>query len=112
MIPWLWLLAACGAPPEDTGFCADQPVVTWANFGQGFILQECQGCHASTSPTRYGAPEDVHFDAAGEVWARRDDVLDRAAPAEGAPDMPPSASTREEDRALLRVWLTCAEEGT
>ena len=108
----IWFLLACGTPPADTGFCADQPVVTWANFGQGFVLQECQGCHVSTSPTRYGAPEDVNFDTVDDVWARRDQVLERAAPEEGDPDMPPSASTSEDNRELLRIWLRCAEEGT
>ena len=42
------------APADDSAaidpFCVDQPVVTWANFGAGFVLEACQGCHASTTP--------------------------------------------------------------
>ena len=94
----------------DTGACADVPVVTYANFGEGFVLHHCQGCHASTTPDRYGAPEAVTFDDVDEVWALRERVLERAA--SEPPTMPPAASTTEDDRTRLRWWLECAAEGS
>lgn len=113
----LLLLACAGAPtgddtaaPADTGPCADVPVVTYANFGEGFVLHHCQGCHASSTPDRYGAPGEVTLDTVDEVWAQKDRILLRAA--SEPPTMPPAASTSEDDRTRLRWWLECAEEGT
>jgi uncharacterized membrane protein len=120
---WLLLLVACGgkttdsaAPPADTGptdwaslGCDEAPTVDWNTFGAGFITHHCQGCHASTTLDRYGAPEDVHFDDVDAVWAWRDRVLDRAA-AE-PPTMPPAGGTEPDQRQMLRWWLECGEEG-
>lgn len=108
----IWLLLACSGTKEssvDTGLCATAPVETWANFGQGFVTENCQSCHASTQTVRQGAPETVSFDTAEQVWALSDRVLARA----GAepPDMPPQGGTTEEDRYRLRVWLTCGTSG-
>lgn len=107
----IFLLLGCAHPSDSaTDPCADTPVVTWANFGQGFLLQECQGCHASTAINRFGAPEAVYFDTVDDAWRLHDDILDQA----GAepPTMPPSAATKADDRQLLRWWLNCAAEGT
>lgn len=112
----LILLLACTGGAADsgltvpTGECAEVPVVTYANFGEGFILHHCQGCHASTTQDRYGAPEAVAFDTVEQVWAFQERILERAA--SEPPTMPPAASTTEDDRTRLRWWLLCAEEGT
>jgi uncharacterized membrane protein len=108
----LALLACAGPEGADTaaGACADVPVVTYANFGEGFVLHHCQGCHASSTPDRYGAPADVTFDTVDEVWAWRDRILERSA--SEPPTMPPAASTTADDRTRLRWWLECAEAGT
>ena len=45
---WLMVLVACGwaAPstrdptPAASARCDDVPVLTWENFGQGFLLEE------------------------------------------------------------------------
>jgi uncharacterized membrane protein len=91
--------------PADTGACADAPVLTWANFGAGFLIENCQSCHASTSPDRNGAPESVTFDTEAEALALQDRILIRAAG--DAPDMPPEGGITEEDRHRLELWLTC-----
>ncbi len=115
----LWLLACAGpeapqdsvqdtAPAED--FCAEAPVVRWTNFGQGFITGSCQGCHASTTPDRYGAPEGVTFDSVEEVWAQKDMILLTCTGE--APSMPPNGGVHEDDRTRLAWWLRCAPEGT
>ncbi|MBK7757463.1 MAG: cytochrome c [Deltaproteobacteria bacterium] len=107
-------LLGCGddkdAAVADTGPCAEAPVLTWDNFGAGFITQECQSCHGSGVVNRQGAPEDVHFDSKEEVWARVDRVLARAGGDE--PTMPPFGGVVEDDRERLTLWLTCAEPGT
>lgn len=90
--------------------CADAPTVTWNSFGAGFILENCQGCHASTAPDRFGAPDAVVFDTLTDCWDQADRILARAAGV--SPTMPPQGGTTEDDRTLLTWWLTCATPGT
>lgn len=94
---------------KDSALCVDAPPVDWETFGEGFVTQNCQTCHASTSPNREDAPDDVTFDNAGDVWAMKDLVLSLAATE--APTMPPLGGTTDDDRYLLEVWLTCGVEG-
>ncbi|MDP2309651.1 MAG: hypothetical protein Q8P18_26765 [Pseudomonadota bacterium] len=105
------LAVGCGGQPSDTGDgCDDLPVVNWASFGEGFMREQCGSCHSPVTANRYGAPEDVHFETADEVWAQKDAILVSAASAE--PTMPPGGGATEDDRTLLRWWLECAPEGT
>jgi uncharacterized membrane protein len=106
-------LGACtggGSDSAELDPCADEPVVTYETFGAGFLTENCQSCHASTAPDRKGAPEGVVFDTVGDAWAQRDRILARAAI--DPPEMPPLGGTTADDRARLKIWLTCAEEGT
>lgn len=96
--------------PLDTSDCESLPVVNYANFGEGFITHYCQGCHASTAPNRYDAPEAVTFDTVEDVWAQSARILARAAV--DPPTMPPAGGTSEDDRTKLRWWFTCADPGT
>jgi len=110
----LLALGACddaeGATTTDTvseaiDWCEVAPVVTWDNFGQGFLVENCQPCHASASLARHDAPEDVVFDTVDDVIARRERILIKATGDE--PEMPPAGGVSVEDRALLEVWLRC-----
>lgn len=87
--------------------CVDAPVVTWANFLEGFMLENCQTCHASTTLERYGAPVEVTFDEEAEVlkWEAR--ILARATGE--SPSMPPGGGVSPEDRLLLEISLVCWE---
>jgi len=100
-------LAGCEGPADP---CDEVPTVNWANFGEGFLLGNCQHCHGSTAPNRHGAPTTVCFDTVEQVWSRPDRILARAG-AEPA-TMPPEGVTRAEDRELLRDWLECGEPGS
>lgn len=91
-------------------FCEDAPVVTWNNFGQGFVKESCQGCHASTAANRYGAPEEITFDTVELCWEFAGAIL--ATATGDAPTMPPAGGVREDDRQRLAWWLRCAEPGT
>lgn len=95
-----------GLEVSDTGICADAPVVTWENFGNGFVNERCQSCHASTSLTRYGAPESVTFDTKEETLALQDRVLDRVLDQQ---TMPPEGGITDDDLGLLELWLVCWE---
>jgi len=107
----LILLTACGDKTgTDTGMCAEAPVVTWENFGAGFIVERCQPCHASTSPNRNDAPESVTFDNHEEVLGWTDRILARVLDA-GDP-MPPQGGVDDDDLLLLEIWLSCWEEGS
>lgn len=107
-IGWMLVLSACGeALPEAAMVddCDEGPVVTWANFGQGFLVENCQACHATTSPNRQGAPDTVVFDTEEDAWAWSERILARAG---GDPaTMPPQGGTTADDRTRLELWLTC-----
>lgn len=93
------------APDPGPDPCAGVPVVSWTNFGEGFLVENCQACHASGTPNRYGAPEDVAFDTEADVRVHRDRILARATGE--APTMPPMGGVSDDDRYLLEVWLVC-----
>ncbi len=92
----------------DTG-CAGVPLLSWGNFGHAFLLENCQGCHASTAPDRYGAPEASTFDTVEDAWRQADRILARAWADDAT--MPPSGGVSADDRTRLGWWLTCGEEG-
>ena len=71
------------------------------------VKERCQPCHASTSPNRYGAPEDVFFDTHEDVMERKDQILEQATGED--PYMPPQGGVTENDLFLLETWLTCWE---
>lgn len=99
------------ADSSDTGsYCEDVPDVRWANFGESFILHSCQGCHATTTPNRHGAPDDVDFDTLERVWEQKWFILGVATG--DAPTMPPEGGVVDDDRTRLEWWLRCAPEGT
>ena len=96
------------APVTETGPCADAPVVTWNSFGEGFLRENCQSCHASTAPDRHDAPEETVFDTLEDALANADRILARATGDD--PTMPPEGGVDEDDRARLEIWLTCWRE--
>lgn len=90
--------------------CDGAPELTWANFGEGFLLAHCQGCHAGSAPDRHDAPEQVTFDSAEQAWYWAPRILARATG--DAPTMPPMGGTDADDRQRLWWWLTCGTPGT
>lgn len=111
----LLLLAACTGKQDDSaidslvGFCSDVPLQTYDNFGQGFMTENCQVCHASSAINHYFAPEDVYFDTKEDCWRWKDRILARSAGDDAT--MPPNGGVTEDDRIRLRWWLECAPEG-
>lgn len=113
-----------GTPPgsmvdEDTGEvmddpftdidCDTAPMVNWANFGHAFLIQNCNGCHAATTPERYGAPDPATFDTPEEVWTQKASILYAAGGED--PRMPPSGGTTDVQRMKLAIWLECGTFG-
>jgi hypothetical protein len=92
MILLLW--ACAGGDSADA--CADAANLHWETFGEPFMLNYCQACHASTAADRHGAPASVVFDTEAEVLRQRDRVLARATARGGA------GGTRREDAAAER----------
>ena len=95
-------------PPVDE--CEDAPLVTWNNFGEGFFIQNCNGCHHSETPHRYGAPETVIFDTVEDVWAQKSMILFVSGGDD--PSMPPQGGSTATEREMLEIWLQCGEEGS
>ena len=117
----LFFLFACHSGGEDsapeseaasTDACAGAPIVTWDNFGAGFLNESCDSCHSSTvtGAARNDAPEEVSFDTTEEVWSWADDILRMATGEE--PQMPPEGGPSDDDRVRLFWWLGCGEKGT
>jgi uncharacterized membrane protein len=120
---WIAIMACTGAPDTDSGLdavasdsvasdtaCSDAPTVTWNSWGQGFMKEACQSCHASTTENRYGAPDEVVFDTLEQTWDQADRILIRSVG--DSPSMPPQGGVNADDRQRLAWWLTCAEPGT
>ncbi|MCP4808606.1 MAG: hypothetical protein GY913_08265 [Proteobacteria bacterium] len=98
-------IETCGDLPEpEIGACDGLPVVTWQGFGHGFLLTQCQGCHASTAPERYGAPEGVVFDTVEDACGQADRIRARVLDDDS---MPPAGGLTEDERVLLSTWLDC-----
>ena len=89
--------------------CSDQQDFNWINFGEGFFIESCNGCHFSETPDRYGAPEYATFDTVDDVWAQKGMIL--AVAAGHDPSMPPNGGTTDLDRMKLEIWLTCGDPG-
>lgn len=114
-----WVLIACSgvavvgegddsAPTADP--CADVPLLTWETFGEGFLISQCDGCHAASSPDRHDAPAEVHFDTPAEAWSWSERILARAAGDDAT--MPPNGGVSADDRTRLGWWLGCGVPGT
>ena len=69
------------------------------------IITHCQGCHASASPNRYGAPLDIHFDHKEAAYDLADRIYIRTLEKE---DMPPAGGILDDDLYLLDIWLRCS----
>ncbi len=96
----LLVVAACG---NDTRVeCSESPL-TYQTFGDPYIANWCRGCHSEDLlPTmRQDAPLGVNLDTLDEVRHRRTQIL------EMGDRMPPNGGPSDEERALLREWLTC-----
>ena len=104
----LMLLLACADAENDSALdplCDQAPVTSYDNFGHGFMLQNCQSCHASSSQNRYDAPPDITFDDQDQVLLYAERILARAAGEQ--PTMPPQGGVEEADRLRLEQWLLC-----
>ena len=99
----IWLIFACSNPQPPV--CDTAADVTYAEFGESFLRQHCQGCHASTSTNRQGAPSTIYFDTVEDVWRLSADIL-RVTTSE-IPTMPPAWTLEEHDIEMLRWWLEC-----
>jgi hypothetical protein len=98
-------LMACGDGPGDaTGStCPSDSTLSYGNFGQAFMQNNCLSCH------RAGGPESPTLSSLEQIQANRD-VIDRSAAS--GPDatntfMPDGASVATEERLKLGEWLAC-----
>ena len=100
---------SCGSEDSgaDTGLaCADQPDVTWTNFGHAFVTTYCLSCHSvQNTEHRYGAPEGIDFDTEADVDRQADRIRARVLD-DGT--MPIGGGVYEADLELLDVYLTCS----
>ncbi|MFO0589196.1 MAG: hypothetical protein U0441_16790 [Polyangiaceae bacterium] len=82
--------------------------LTYANFGQAFFTNYCNGCHSSTASSRQGAPSAINFDTQAEIQARVDEIYAESGDSNNS--MPPSSYATQpssDDRSNLTEWLSC-----
>lgn len=105
---WIAILLGPVACGQDSGpeimACDTALEVTWSNWGEGFLLTHCSGCHARTNTDRRGAPEDVHFDTEEEALERAASIVRVVLENQS---MPPAGGILEDDLILLDAWLQC-----
>jgi uncharacterized membrane protein len=90
----------------DEHACPDDSELDYANFGEPFLAENCQTCHASDSEDRHGAPAAFTFDTVEQVREHSDRMFVRAAADNtsmppGPDDPPPEA------REMFADWLAC-----
>lgn len=87
--------------------CPEDSFLTAENFGAGFLLTHCTGCHHSALATdeRAGAPLGVDFDKLGLVRTQAAQIWLRAGDQNAT--MPPLGPPPAEERARLGEWLAC-----
>lgn len=93
------LLEEANCPPGGTD-------LTYESFGQSFLDDHCQRCHASASGDRNGAPSAYAFDTRDDVIEWADRIYARSAASNTS--MPPGPDGPAiEERDLLAEWLAC-----
>jgi hypothetical protein len=95
-------------PPESFLNCAKGTLISYENFGSGFIGQYCLTCHSikKKETVRGGAPIDVNFDTAREIQMFRASILARTRRGQTKP-MPPNREIPASQFLILTEWLDC-----
>lgn len=126
------LISQCGSSEEDYGPDQEEPqeppqipnlspypditslncpkgtLISYENFGSGFMARFCLSCHSRKIPTqqRAGAPGDTNFDTSEDVQRYRALILLKTNPASKNP-MPPSREIPKTQKVILSEWLDC-----
>lgn len=103
------VLSGCAPKDTDPPECVHDPVLTYQNFGEGFMQQYCVGCHSSHLPDltlRNDAPVGVDFDTYGSVLQWKERIKTRTQYGIETP-MPPGGGPREDEYLVLQEWLAC-----
>ena len=95
---------SAGADDTAAFDCESAPAVTWEGYAQGKFLAHCEGCHATDTPKRYGAPEPVTFDTEADIRTWKDRIIVRMLEQE---DMPPAGGLTDDEKYLLNTYLIC-----
>ncbi|NCG17573.1 MAG: hypothetical protein GWP91_00970, partial [Rhodobacterales bacterium] len=95
-------------PTPDS--CEDAP--QFATVAEPILVQWCVGCHTSQfeGSDRSGAPTGIDFDTYQGAFANAA-AIDRVAGGLDGSTMPPAGGITDEERALLREWVSCGAQG-
>lgn len=88
--------------------CPKGTLISYENFGSGFMSQYCLSCHSErkTNLARAGAPAEVNFDRLKDIQIFRANVLARTRIGQAKP-MPPNREIPKEQVLILVEWLDC-----
>jgi uncharacterized membrane protein len=98
--------------PDTEAECPPASTLTYANFGQSFMMRFCTRCHSSTltGAARMGATAFHDFDTIDGIRAVGDHIDQTAGsgPAATNESMPPNgAKPTLEERQQLAEWMAC-----
>jgi len=98
-------LAACGSGLGDStgSTCPTGSTLSYANFGQAFMQNNCLSCHSANGP------QSPKFDTVALVRASSGEIDRAAAAGPNAVNtfMPDGRSVDEAERRKLGEWLAC-----
>lgn len=96
------LLAACAGGDTSTGIdtstlsCPPESTLTYEDFGQTMIADNCLSCHAGKASPR--------LDSVEQIRANKTAIMRAAV---GSTSMPDNGDMVLEERQLLGEWLAC-----
>ena len=87
--------------------CPEDSILTYENFGHGFMLSWCSGCHSTqlAENHRAGAPVGIDLDSHQAVLDQLDRIWVRSG--DNNQTMPPAGGLSDELRFMLGEWLGC-----
>ena len=97
------LLVACG---DDRTPACEQSQLSYATFGQPFMLSWCNGCHSTQLPSnmRQAAPIDINFDTLTEIRSQSFSIVQTTTDLR---TMPPEGGPSDAERQMLAQWMSC-----
>lgn len=87
--------------------CPDDSTLTYDNFGEGFMLNWCTGCHHSDlrPDMRQNAPMNVDLNTVEDVRTHAERIWVRSG--DQNLTMPPQGGPDDVEREELGEWLAC-----
>ena len=94
-------------PQKSAMVCPSGTLLTYENFGQGFMENYCTSCHSRelSVTERGGAPENANFEQKDDIAVWRFPIYSTMF--SKVPTMPPQTEVPAYKLQLMNEWLRC-----